>query len=315
MSTKKNIWDVGNIAAGGLLEMRRIKTDLDNPKDKRNLYKLRNGPVLKIDKRLPQIILPVNKIQMFIDWWNSDIRFEKTIPHTFNEGYLFVDNLYVQNMDVNLYKKLIKDAAVSTHNTYREIETQFKNFMDESAKLVLYFRFTSDSSMIIDIYGKDMEVITHIEFGVGEDSKPENIIVLDDMYVETDNFDDILKRMNILHMDILITCLWYIATTSRSTKYIYEKKSPVIIGRHKNKIDVSDTKFIGTPIYDMSKIRTVKVEQLSSRKDGWTYSHSFQVHGHYRHYKDGKVIFIEPYVKGKEKKFKAQKYVLTPDEY
>ena len=34
--------------------------------------------ILKIDKRLPQIIVPDNKLPMFIDWWNSDIRFEKS---------------------------------------------------------------------------------------------------------------------------------------------------------------------------------------------------------------------------------------------
>lgn len=44
-----------------------------------------------------------------------------------------------------------------------------------------------------------------------------------------------------------------------------------------------------------------RILKLITRKKGWTYSHSFQVHGHY---KDGKVIFIESYVKGKDKPFK-----------
>ena len=63
----------------------------------------------------------------------------------------------------------------------------------------------------------------------------------------------------------------------------------------------------------MTKIRTTTVERLTVRKKGWTYSHSFQVHGHYRHYKDGKVIFIESYIKGKGKPFKAQTTILSPE--
>lgn len=112
---------------------------------------------------------------------------------------------------------------------------------------------------------------------------------------------------------LLITCLWYMATTAPSTKYIYEEKHPVIEHRHKRTVHVSSTKFITTPVYDFSKIRTTTVERLVTRKKGWTYSHSFQVHGHYRHYKDGKVIFIESYIKGKGKPFKAQTTILSPE--
>ena len=45
----------------------------------------------------------------------------------------------------------------------------------------------------------------------------------------------------------------------------------------------------------MGKVKVVKVEHLQKRKAGWTYSHSFQVHGHYRHYKSGKVIFVKEF--------------------
>lgn len=64
----------------------------------------------------------------------------------------------------------------------------------------------------------------------------------------------------------------------------------------------------------MSKIRRVKVEGLIKRRKGWTYSHSFQVHGHYRHYKDGKVVFIKPYIKGKGKEEVVQRITLNPKE-
>lgn len=126
-------------------------------------------------------------------------------------------------------------------------------------------------------------------------------------------FNSLMGEIGYEMICLLVTSLWYMATTSPSTKYIYEEKTPMIEHRHKHKIRVSDTKFIITPVYDFSKIRTTVVERLMTRKKGWTYSHSFQVHGHYRHYKDGKTIFIESYIKGKGKPFKAQTTILAPE--
>ena len=44
--------------------------------------------VLKIDKHLPQILIPPKTRAMFINWWNSDIRFEKSLPHPCEKGYI-----------------------------------------------------------------------------------------------------------------------------------------------------------------------------------------------------------------------------------
>ena len=114
---------------------------------------------------------------------------------------------------------------------------------------------------------------------------------------------------------ILLECsLWYIATTTKTTKYYRENKTPTYVYEKKEVINVKRNRVISTPIYDMSKIRRVKVEGLIKRRKGWTYSHSFQVHGHYRHYKDGKVVFIKPYIKGKGKTEVVQKITLNPKE-
>lgn len=64
----------------------------------------------------------------------------------------------------------------------------------------------------------------------------------------------------------------------------------------------------------MNKIKKVKTEGLIKRRKGWTYSHSFQVHGHYRHYSNGKIIFIQPFIKGKGKEEISQVITLNPKE-
>lgn len=267
--------------------------------------------ILKIDKHLPQIIVPENKTQMFIDWWNSDIRFEKSIPHSFDEGYMIIDNVQGNMRKVENYGPMIKAIAKELNTTYRHIENMFKEFMENSKQVTIHFKFLSDNEMFIETYDTQNRLMSNMSFAVGE-SDAEDIIDLNKQV--TDEFDNVAEYMNYIHLGILVSCLWYIATAKKTTKYIYEKRVPQIVGRQKGVVQVSDTKFISTPIYDIGKTRTVKVEHLQKRKNGWTYSHAFQVHGHYRHYKDGKVIFINPYIKGKDKEFKAQQFILTPED-
>lgn len=271
---------------------------------------------LKIDKHLPQIVLPYKKNKMFIDWWNSDIRFEKSVPHSFDEGYLIVETSD-SSIDelLNNFKGLIKEMAKTFKTTYRNIENQFKVFFEASKRLTLYFKFGDDDYLFIETYGNDDKIFSTMSCKIGDNDEPEKEVVSHHDISEIKSVDDIMNNINYKNLALLISCLWYIATTSRTTKYIYEKKTPVVAKRHRNVVKVSDTKTITTPIYDMNKIRVVKVESLSTRKKGWTYSHAFQVHGHYRHYKSGKVVFINSFIKGKNKDFKAQTITLNPDKF
>ena len=169
--------------------------------------------------------------------------------------------------------------------------------------------------MFVETYDYEGKIMSNMEFAVGENSAPEKMIEFGKKK-RVESFDDIVNDMNYNNLAIMISCLWYIATTTRSTRYIYENKTPIITGRNRGVVQVSDTKFITTPIYDMKKVRVVTVDKLTQRKKGWTYSHSFEVHGHYRHYKDGKVIFIKPFIKGQNqnKEFKAQTIIVKPEE-
>lgn len=283
---------------------------------------------LKIDKTLPQILIPPKTRAMFINWWNSDIRFEKSIPHSFESGYMILTYNYEDRQEELLKTKTaeIKEIAHHYHCTYRQAETMFKNMLYCFSKLTLYFRFVAENALSVEMYDNTNQIVSRMEFAVG-DSKPEPEIISDDILFEygmkqlsfsletKEVTNDEQKRYFDSSMQcllcILVTAFWYIATT-KSTKYIYENKTPMVVGRKRNVVKVSDTKTINTPIYDMNKVRVVKVEHLQKRKAGWTYSHAFQVHGHYRHYRNGKTIFIKSYIKGKDKDFKAQEIILDP---
>ena len=271
---------------------------------------------LKINKRLPQIHIEQKQIDLFIEWWNKDIRFQQTIPHSFEEGYLKCDlNL---NIDINKFKDIIKQSAKEYKTTYRVMENTFKDFISMIEHTTIHFKFINNNEVYLNTYDKNNNIISRIEFEYGEDKKDfEEEFTYDKMYNimnKSNNSDDLMFGFNLLYTIIFVTSIWYIATTRNTTKYVYEQKTPVITSRKKNIVRVSDTKVISTPIYDISKIKTKKVDGLIKHRKGWTYSHAFQVHGHYRHYKDGKVIFVNSYIKGKDKEFKPQTIELKPKE-
>lgn len=271
---------------------------------------------LKINKRLPQIHIEQKQIDLFIEWWNKDIRFQQTIPHSFEEGYLKCDlNL---NIDINKFRDIIKQSAKEYKTTYRVMENTFKDFISMIEHTTIHFKFINNNEVYLNTYDKNNNIISRIEFEYGEDKKDfEEEFTYDKMYDimnKSNNSDDLMFGFNLLYTIIFVTSIWYIATTRNTTKYVYEQKTPIITSRKKNIVRVSDTKVISTPIYDISKIKTKKVDGLIKHRKGWTYSHAFQVHGHYRHYKDGKVIFVNSYIKGKDKEFKPQTIELKPKE-
>lgn len=270
---------------------------------------------LNLNKRLPQIHIEQKQIDLFLDWWNKDIRFEKTIPHSFEEGYLICD--MDMKIDMSKFNTLIKQTARQFRTTYRDIENKFKNFIHALEHPIVYFKFLNDNTITMETFNQyDKSRISNISFQFGANSPDmEEEFTPQKMYeqvLQSEDFEKSMYCFNMLYVIILITSLWYIATTKRTTKYVYEQKRPVIASRHKNVVKVSDTKTINTPIYDITKIKTKKVDCLIKSRKGWTYSHSFQVHGHYRHYKDGRVIFINSYIKGKDKEFKPQVVELKP---
>lgn len=267
--------------------------------------------VLKIDKKLPQIVLSYKKLNMFYDWWNTDVRYETTVPKSFDEGYLIIDRDGYEEFNINKFSATIKSIAKGAKLTFREVENAMKEFFDKGLTLTIYFKFLEDNRLFLRTYCADGTIFSQTVASIGEGGESYPIGSYNTEF-EPENFDEIMNNINYENLALLITCLWYIATTKHTTKYIYEHKTPVITGRHRDVVKVSDTKYITTPIYDMNKVRVVKVESLIARKKGWTYSHAFQVHGHYRHYKSGKVIFVESFIKGKDKEFKAQTVVLDP---
>ena len=267
--------------------------------------------ILRIDNKLPQIILPQSKIGMFIDWYNNDLRLSGTLPEAYNEGYLIIENDIIQ-IDISKQSEYIKSLAKQLNGTYRQVENRLKYFIEDLEKVTMYFKYV-DNNIQIWLYGKDSTIVSKMSFQVQEG---ENSLVADRYIDEFTNWDDLLNEFNFYCVILLTSSLWYIATTTKTTKYYYEENRPryTYSANEKSIKSVSKHKTINTPIYDFNKIKKVKVESLIKKRKGWTYSHSFQVHGHYRHYSNGKTVFINSYIKGKNKELQSQIITLNPKE-
>lgn len=275
---------------------------------------------LRINPLLPNIIISKDKINLFVDWYNKDIRFQKELPHTFEKGYIRIKSMLF-SADISNYNVFIKALAKQYNKTYRQIENMLKLYVDGINDVTVYFEFKGDMFYNY-IYRKDGKILSKAEAQIGDNKQPSPEITLtslsnndiNKLNNEQEFVDDVQNKFNYFCLAICSTCLWYLATTTKTTKYKYKEKSKEEYNPNKRVVYVKENKNVTTPIYNLDNIKIKTVDRLINKREGYTYSHSFQVHGHYRHYKDGKVVFINSYIKGKDKPFKHQNIIINPKE-
>ena len=285
--------------------------------------KILEDSTLKLKKTLPRIIIPKEKNDMFLNWYNKDLRFQDNIPQVFNKGYVFIDNSFY-NIDFenegvkNRIKKISKmmSAELNQVVTYRFVENTMKKLIEDSKETVVYFEF-EDNELSLNLYCKNkaisLLVIKTNETKEGANPSTEEIINAAETN-QTDDISMVTYPYIQLCFFLIQSAFWYIATTTTTTKYKRTNKQPAYIYEQKTIINPKRNKTISTPFYDMRKIRVVTLDGLVKRRKGWTYSHSFEVRGHYRHYSDGKTIFVKSFIKGKDKKQASQTIILNPKE-
>lgn len=239
-------------------------------------------------------------------------RFKDNKDITFNElwnfYYKLIMNTFIENSNhIILYFKFISKDAVKMKlylaNGSKIIEGEVSFNKDEKT---FYDNKTNELS-INSTLSEDRSIINCT---LGNASIEIN---LDNWWINKETYTQFISEFYRIISQLFGCTMWYLSTSTNTTKYIYDNykrnKNIETVVRDPQKIKTKST-----PIYDMTKIREIKVEGLIKRRKGWTYSHSFQVHGHYRHYKNGKTVFIQPYIKGKEKEFQQQNIIINPKE-
>lgn len=283
---------------------------------------------LELNYSLPIVGIPDDKVISFLKWFNEDLKDTpiKDIPTPFEEGYLAILAIPFEFRD-GVKSKAIKNVAREAVSTYRNVEKQFEEVYKEmSSSVIIHYDF-KDGRRNFHIYsGETYLDIGSLPLGKVKDSVKLEFpsITIEDNTLILNNADTILysgigggalfqNEMLSIYYALFVSSMWYL--TLYKNRYKYERvldkdgvretlfKKPY---ERKN----SNIKTITTSIYDLSRTPRTKVQTLIKKRAGFEYSHQFEVTGHYRHYKDGKVVYINQYTKCKDKPELGQKYLI-----
>ena len=287
---------------------------------------------LKIDYNLPIISIPSNKTIPFLKWYCEDISNTRLsdIPKVFEEGYITISNIPCEFIN-NCKSEFIKKMAKECKTTYRVIEEELERdvysvmlndivisykFIDNLPNITIFSSITEQQIINIPLQ-KYRDVDYKLLSSLGDISGIGNTIIIKNASCAIDGEHEFQNSMMMIYTGLFISAMWYM--TLYKNKYRYEQQlskeevKDTILNRKRPK-KVSNTKIITTSFYDLSKAPQSKVQTMIKRREGFEYSHQFDVRGHYRHYKDGKIVFIESYVKAKDKPKLQRNIILNPEE-
>lgn len=223
---------------------------------------------LRIIKSLPQITFASDKTETFMKWYDDDLRFQYEIPHSFERGYLFLNGEYFSKNIINSSDKneRIKHLAHLYKRTYREVENALNEYDKAITNTIIYFEFKGNF-LYLDIYveNKLAHKLSADIINVDK-TKPEPTILESMMKIFDDKDRTFYDMYSYFCFVILQCCLWYMATTTKTTKYIRQNKPGTFFHEEKTFINVKKTKYITTPIYNMNKIRIKNVDGLIKRR-------------------------------------------------
>jgi hypothetical protein len=261
------------------------------------MSKYRNyGKQLKINKSLPYIKLPKEKVDLFIDWYNQDLRAIKEMPEVFSRGYLEIDT-----------STIFKYQTYSIFDLKTEEELQqlkaICNKLDSTYnKMILYFNYTNDlirgdefskedidnqpKGRRIDIEGycNTGELVCKQSLSVNKDDLTDKIrafIMLDknitypqvpytvSLNLLAKDITEVEQNQNEFNRKFINVCtalftavIWYLAT-NKTEKYIVDETTQIIEAKHHtNKNHKSHNRAIKTPIYELVDRRQPTIKEL-----------------------------------------------------
>ena len=295
---------------------------------------------LKIDNKLPQIIIPKEKVKLFIEWFLKDLWRENELPMVFQEGYISTELSDIIKIKTLSVLELNEKSFGVQNILISEIQ---KNY----SRIIIHYKIYNKKEVILSIYSEatgervcnmkkfDISLIKSyalikqtrdIIANKSENCNTDLVVDIPKMKQESDevkNLTDMLRSFNegwaYSCVFILISSFWYLASiqNSKEETYVGNKNNNKITKGNTEKNTRKDTgriKNLTNSIYDFSIIKSTNVNKLIAKKKGWKISCEFQVRGHYRHYKSGKVVFIKPFEKGKGLENKSTILKLLPNE-
>lgn len=287
-------------------------------------------PNLELDYKLPIISIPENKTIPFLKWYAEDISKNniKDIPEVFEEGYITIKSIPCTFLN-NCRAEYTKYLAHIEKMTFRQAETLLKEVYDAMLNdVVMHYKFINGLASIGIYSSKDCKLMITLPLDAYAERNPEtplsslgdvitveDTVEISDASCATNEGHEFQNTMMMVYLGLFASAMWYMALYKN--RYKYEKQvgreeiRETILNRPRPK-KINDTKILTASFYDLSRAPQSKVQTLIKKREGFEYSHQFDVRGHWRHYKSGKVVFIESFTKAKDKPRLQQNIILNP---
>lgn len=286
-------------------------------------------PVLNGD--IPKFFIPSEKISLLFDWFKDN---QDNITDIFP-----IYNDYCLVIEAKDILKINKPTLLNLNafNTPQDLQDAIKlvNYIEDSfSYMQLHIKHKNDKTLfeLYDVRGKLIGV-NEINENKTSDNFYYNKDILDVIHrTDYSVFNKLMIEISLIgYFDInenvknLINSLFYICNMLfiSSNYYInqYTKNNNISITQVREKLqiecktspsqDIKKYKVLTKPFYDIGKLNISNTKR-SSNIEHSSPNHAFRVQGHWRHYRNGKTVFIESYIKCKDKGNLINDVILKP---
>lgn len=273
---------------------------------------------LILRRKLPQVYITQDKVDILLDWLNSneELRLQK-IPRVLQEGYIVY---YNHELDVERNPEgvqAIKYEARTSGCTYNQAKARFNNLLQRTNPLWFYFIWKGD---VCEISVYDTERKLHLISIQAHDEEGKDVFdmptKLDTTNLLTHAFDDERNRWPsylAMRAAMIVTSVFhYMNIQKKNTPTMYKGKNYDI----KKRIQYTEPsiKMVETPVFDLTKKKITKDRLVSQHREFVRRTEAWNVRGHARHYKSGKVIWVDSYIKGNRDNYDGEIYSISPKE-
>lgn len=279
-----------------------------------------NKPLI-LRRKLPQIYITEDKFEVLLDWMEQNPELRKTkIPHVLEEGYIVY---YNHELDVDLNKEgkeAIKYVAHNTGITYNQAKARFEDLLRRTNPLWIYFYWEGD---ICYVHVYDTTRQLHLISIQAHDEETEEVYRMPDRLDTQDllkkAFDDesgdhLWPRYLAMRAAMLVTSVFKYMNIQKTSKPYQHRSKSEYNPKRKIQLEEPELKMISTPVFDLTK-KKITVERLNKQHQEYVRrTAAWNVRGHSRHYKSGKVIWVNSYIKGDKSQYEGEIYSIVPKE-
>lgn len=233
-------------------------------------------------QKLDQIVINMNNLNQIHDWFEKfkeEVDVSKLVLFPFLEEGVFVlkeiSSINKKKIDAYLYFK------------YNEGEYEINLFLKNEKEYVPICGYTFKENSVYSLFKEEEEIKIDIFYA---DKNTQEETIMDNITSTLTNFAAYMLFVDWVNKNPI-----YILKEKKTIQFGHTTKKKTNKNKKKNKAVIHNKKTIYKLKYDetINEQFDEKIKKYNERVISWT------VRGHFRRYKNGKVIWIKPHTKGK----------------